>query len=80
MDSGCTSVASFLALSLMLTSARSVENIMPGVSELEDASDKEAYAISKFQSVVTSEGEKKRHFCWDKYVCLADFLLDTRRL
>ncbi|KAJ3007930.1 hypothetical protein HKX48_008865 [Thoreauomyces humboldtii] len=28
---------------------------MPGVAELEDASDKEAFAVSKFQSLVTSE-------------------------
>ncbi|KNC97733.1 uncharacterized protein SPPG_06734 [Spizellomyces punctatus DAOM BR117] len=31
------------------------ENLMPEVVELEDASDKEAYAVSKFQSLVTSE-------------------------
>ncbi|KAJ3151541.1 hypothetical protein HDU89_001984 [Geranomyces variabilis] len=31
------------------------ENLMPGVAELEDAADKEAFAVSKFQSFVTSE-------------------------
>ncbi|KAI8826640.1 rab-GTPase-TBC domain-containing protein [Fimicolochytrium jonesii] len=33
------------------------ENLMPGVTELEDMADKEAFAISKFQSLVTS-GDK----------------------
>ncbi|KAJ3188163.1 hypothetical protein HDU85_005313 [Gaertneriomyces sp. JEL0708] len=31
------------------------DNLMPEVTELEDALDKEAYAVSKFQSLVTSE-------------------------
>ncbi|KAI8919464.1 rab-GTPase-TBC domain-containing protein [Powellomyces hirtus] len=31
------------------------ENLMPGVADLEDMSDKEAFAVSKFQSFVTSE-------------------------